>query len=135
MGQEWSNPLPHTHWANDYRGHYTIVPDSPEFVIDIQKFYSPKRDTIPCIMLVCDTSTAFYITTKVDSNLNYIPQRLVVDGRPYWAKGFYTITDPCPNCSMTVDENGISKYDHRVKKYLYANRTPLSKNIIVWMVK
>jgi hypothetical protein len=91
-----------------------------------------KTDTVPIIMLVCDTSRKEYET---------IPQRGIiksyfdVNNSVHWSFG-YEVRSGAYGCCDPLD-NMVAKYYwfYTHLEYLDENKKPLSPSIIVWLSK
>lgn len=92
-------------------------------------------DTIPAILLVCDTSAYAGFKTTV----HYLDPILKAaqDGQYlYWLRGFEIVEKLAMPIGYAGDFNrGEPVIVNRHISYLIENKKPLPKNIIVWMAK
>ena len=79
---------------------------------------TPKQDTIKCIMLVCDT-----LTDRPDTGVVFLHHRPPV----WWQLGYEV---------YWVKELGdCGTMANWLPEYLNENKKPLSKSIVVWIIK
>lgn len=97
----------------------------PSFVFYAGALPVYPKDTVPCIMLCCDTTQVVYTDGSRSSGHKNVPA-----GMALWWKGFevrYKIDQPWRENSNDVYYEHIS--------YLDADKKPLPETIIVWMSK
>ena len=107
--------------------------DTTSSGIATKKFIIPNYDTIPVIILVCDTVT---VNTPYPSHKLSIHGNLVAwingyevrEGIKYWGGA-----DPNGNGLVPAIAINKTRYEH--VKYLDLDKKPLENNIVVWITK
>lgn len=96
---------------------------------NLPRLHSPTRkDTIPVIMLTCDTLHYTNYTPSI-SIKNYFDKA----GTILWLKGYAARTQSMICCGGAYGESYVWMTGNT--EYLDANKQPLNKNVIVWLTK
>jgi hypothetical protein len=91
---------------------------------------TPKQDTIPVIMLVCDTSIGAHSLQLWFSEQGKASN----EGRLcWWQFGYEVYVDSSGAYDLTII--GVSQSHYILKGYIDKYKNPLPKNILVWMTK